>query len=323
MATGAHNTYDEPIGTGGNREDLSDLIYNLSPTETPFISAIKKGEATATNHEWLTDALAAAADNAHIEGEDAAATDPASRVRLGNYTQIFKKFAVVTGTQEKVLKGGGVKSEMAYQVSNRMKEIKRDVERACVGVSKAKVAGNTTTARVMGSLDAYLNSTSFMDNGSGATAPTGNGVDAPSLSVSTPAALTESGFTAAAAVLWNQSGGNENILALVGKKNRGIISSFSASSAKRIELDESKKFVASIKVYDGDFHTITVMPDRFSIATSVFLIDPEYLKLCDLRPLSSKDLATLGDSARKELVWETTLEVCNPLACINLADTTS
>lgn len=321
QAAGAHSSYDEPIGSGGNREDLSDMIFDLSPTETPFVSAIKKGEATATNHEWLTDALEDAGNNAHIEGDDANPSAAASRIRLGNYTQIFKKHAVVTGTQEKVMKGGGIKSEMAYQVSRRMKAIKRDVERACIGVSNAKVAGNDTTAREMGSLDSYLADGSFIDLGTGADGPTGNGVDIPDLSMATPGALTEAKFADASSVLWDQSGGNENIIALAGRKNRGIISNFTASSSRRVNTDD-KKLTASIKVYDGDFHTITVMPDRFVLATSVFLIDPEYLKLCDLRPLSSKDLAVLGDSSRKELIWETTLEVCNPLACVNMANST-
>jgi len=128
QAEGAHSSYDEPIATGGNREDLSDVLFDVSPTETPGITAIKKSKATGTAHDWLTDILEDAAANAHVEGDDAAPVEAASRVRLSNYTQIFKKHAVVTGTQEKVLKGGGIKSEMAYQVARRMKAIKRDCE---------------------------------------------------------------------------------------------------------------------------------------------------------------------------------------------------
>ena len=77
--------------------------------------------------------------------------------------------------------------------------------------------------------------------------------------------------------------------------------------------------VASIDVYDGDYHTVTVTPDRYSDPASLFLIDAEYVSLADLRAVSSKDLAVTGDSKRKEIVWETTLEVCNPLAHIQIA----
>ena len=315
QTVGATSTYDEPIGTGGNREDLSDVLFDVSPTETPFLTAIKKSTSTATNHEWLVDALEDPADNAHIEGDDATPVDAAPRDRLGNYTQILKKHAVVTGTQERVLKGGGIKSEMAYQVSRRLKAIKRDAERAVIGVGNAKVAGSDTVKREMGSFETYMTSDTYL-GGATFSAPTGNGVD-----VGTPGtgrALDEDIFKAGLAKLWDQSGGNENILGICGSHVRGVISGFTGS-ATRYVTTEDKKLVASIDVYDGDYHTVTVTPDRYSDPASLFLIDAEYVSLADLRAVSSKDLAVTGDSKRKEIVWETTLEVCNPLAHIQIA----
>lgn len=311
QAVGAHSSYDEPIATGGNREDLSDILYDVSPTETPFITAIKKGTSTATNHEWLTDELTAPADNAHIEGDDADPKDAAPRSRLGNFTQIMKKHAVVTGTQEKVLKGGGIKSEMAYQVARRLKEMKRDAERAMVGVANAKAAGNDTTAREMGSFVTYLSGTSYQGGATGSTAPTGNSADTGT--AGTARDLTEDILKAGLEQLWVQSGGNENIMGLCGAHVRGVISTFTASSTRHVTTDD-RKLVASIDVYDGDFHTVTVAPDRYSDPKALFLVDPEYAKVADLRAPSTKDLAVTGDSMRKEIVWETTLEVCNPKA---------
>ena len=315
QAVGAHSSYDEPIATGGNREDLSDVLFDVSPTETPFITAIKKGKSTATSHDWLTDVLEDPADNAHIEGDDATPVAPSSRVRLANHTQIFKKHAVVTGTQEKVLKGGGIKSEMAYQVARRMKAMKRDAERAMIGVANPKVAGNDTTAREMGSFETYMTSDTYLPGATG-SAPTGNGVDAGT--AGTPRALTESILKGALETLWNNSGGNENILGICGSHVRGVISTFNASSTRYVTTDD-RKLVASIDVYDGDFHTVTVTPDRYSHASSLFLVDPEYAAVADLRPMFSKDLAVNGDSIRKEIVWETTLEICNPLAHVQVA----
>jgi len=315
QAVGAHSTYDEPIATGGNREDLSDVLFDVSPTETPFITAIKKNKATATSHDWLTDILEDPADNAHIEGDDATPVDPSSRVRLNNFTQIFKKHAVVTGTQEKVLKGGGIKSEMAYQVARRLKAMKRDAERAFIGVANPKVAGDDTTARELGSFTTYLADTSYQ-GGTGATAPAGNGVDAGA--PGTPRALTEDILKGALEVLWNQSGGNENILGIAGSHVRGVVSTFTASSTRYVTTND-KKLVASIDVYDGDFHTVTMSPDRYSMADSLFLVDSEYAAVSDLRPAFTKDLAVTGDSIRKEVVWECTLEVCNPLAHVEIA----
>jgi hypothetical protein len=318
QAVGAHSTYDEPIATGGNREDLSDMLWDVSPTETPFVNAIGKGKSEATNHEWLTDVLEDPAANANIEGNDASAVDAAARDRLGNYTQILTKFAVVTGTQEKVLKGGGIKSEMAYQVARRMKAIKRDAEAAMVGAAgpaAAKAAGNDTTARKMGAFVSYLSGTSYR-GGTGFVAPAGNGAG-----LGTPGtsrALTETILTDALAALWNQSGGNENILGISGSALRAKVSTFTASSTRHVTTDD-RKLVASIDVYDGDFHTVTMTPDRFCDPAIMFLVDPEYAKVCDLRPLHTIDLAVNGDAKRKELVWETTLEVCNPLAHMAIA----
>jgi hypothetical protein len=319
QAVGSHSSYDEPIGTGGNREDLSDLLFDVSPTDTPFLTAAKKLKATATSHDWLTDELEDPADNKHVEGDDASPVAPASRVRLSNYSQIFKKHAVVTGTQEQVLKGGGIKSEMSYQTARRMKAIKRDAERAAIGVANAKVAGDDSTAREMGSFETYMTSDTYLPGATG-SAPTGDGSDVGT--AGTPRALDEAIFSNALETLWNNSGGNENILAIVGSFNRGLISGFTASSTRYVTTDD-KKLVASIDVYDGDYHTVTVTPDRYSHASSCFLVDAEYAGIADLRPIFSKDLATLGDSIRKEIVWETTLEMCNPKAHIQIAGLTT
>ena len=130
QAVGAFDTYTAI----GNREDLSDMIFDVSPSETPFLSAIKRNKATGVNHEWQTDALEApSATNAHIEGDDATATAPAPSVRLGNNTQILKKHAVVTGTQEDGVNPAGRNKEMAYQLARRMKAVKTDLEASMIG----------------------------------------------------------------------------------------------------------------------------------------------------------------------------------------------
>lgn len=315
QAVGAHSSYDEPIATGGNREDLSDILFDVSPTETPFLTAAKKGNATGTAHDWLTDIIEDAAENANVEGNDADPQDAAPRKRLSNYTQILTKHAVVTGTQEKVLKGGGVKSEMAYQVARRMKAMKRDAEKAMIGAGAAKVAGDDTTARRMGSFESYMTADTYM-GGTGFSAPTGNGVDTGT--AGTARDITEDILKAGLEKLWNNSGGNENIIGICGSHVRGQISKFTGS-ATRYVTTEDKKLVASIDVYDGDFHTVTITPDRYSDPSSLFLIDSEYAAVADLRPASTSDLARMGDSTRKQIIWETTLEMCNPLAHMQIA----
>lgn len=319
QAAGAHSSYDEPISTGGNREDLSDMVWDVSPSDTPGITAIGKTKATATNHEWLTDSLVTGVGTAQIEGNDASPTDAASRTRLGNYTEIYTKHAVATGTQEAVDKAG-VDTELAYQVPRRMAEMKTNIESRIFGSSNAKVAGNDSTAREAGSLDTYLaNGVAGTEFAAATSAnPTGDGTDVPNKG-GADRALTETIFSGTLENLYGNSGGAENIMALVPAAQKTTISTFTASSTRYVSTDD-KKLVASIDVYDGDFHTVKVVPDRFCIAGSVYLIDPKYLKLAELRPMFSKDLAVIGDSKRKEIIWEGTLEVCDPNAHAHIFD---
>lgn len=315
--TGAHSTYNEPIATGGNREDLSNVMWDVSPTDTPVLTMCGKNSATGTAHDWLTDTLADAADNKNIEGNDVTGVQAASRVRLSNYTQILDKTALVTGTQEKVLKGGGVKSEMAYQLARRMKEMKRDGEFAMIGQSNAKAGGSESVAREMGSLDAYL-VTNNQFAATGSSVPTGDGTDVSDYA-GTDRALTEAIFEGGLQSLFTNSGGNESVNAVVSAKHKGIISDFTSAATRYVTTDD-KKLVASIDVYVGDFHTVRVIPDRYIKANLLYIIDPEYIKCSELRSMHSFDLAKNGDSDRKQVIWEWTLEVCNEKAHVNIAD---
>jgi hypothetical protein len=315
--TGAHDTYDEAIGTAGNREDLSSILYDISPTETPVVTLCSKGKAKATNHEWLTDALEAVAANAAVEGDDATTAQADPRVRLGNYTQILTKAQAVTGTQEKVDKGGGVKGEMAYQMAQRMRAIKRDLEHAIVGVSNAKVAGNATTAREMGSLDSYIVDNFFAAAGS--STPTGNGTDVSDFA-GVDRALTQDILDAALEDLWAENASTD-ITAIVGASDKGVISAFTNRSTRRTDSDD-KVMVSAIDFYDGDFQFVRIKADRFIKANLMYLIDPDYIGISDLRPLHQKELARTGDAEKKMLIWETTLQVKNPNAHACIADLT-
>lgn len=315
--TGAHDTYDEAIGTAGNREDLSDILYDISPTETPVVTLASKGKATATNHEWLTDALEAVAANAAVEGDVATTAQTDARTRLGNYTQILTKSQAVTGTQEKVNKGGGVKGEMAYQMAQRMRAIKRDMEYAIVGVSNAKAAGSATVAREMGSLDSYI-STNFF-GAAGSSTPTGDGTDVSDFA-GVDRALTQDILDAALQDLWAENASTD-ISAIVGASDKGIISTFTNRSTRRTDSDD-KVMVSAIDFYDGDFQFVRIKADRFIKPGLMYLIDPDYIGISDLRPLHQKKLATTGDAETKMLIWETTLQVKNPDAHGVIADLT-
>jgi len=320
IATYARSTYDEPISTGGNREDLSSLLSDVSPTDTPVVTMCGKTKATATNHEWLVDALEAAAANAALEGGDMSATNTADRSRLGNYTQIMTKNATVSGTQEKVLKGGGIKSEMAFQLARRMKAIKNDAEFAIVGQSLAKAAGSTTVARTMGSLDSYtVTNNQFAATGSSAVA--GNGADVSDFA-GTNRALTETIFQAALQSVYDNSDSGDTLKCVTTSSSKVAISGFTGADARNASTD-NKQLVNTIDVYVGDFHTVEIIADRKCLANTTFLINPEYLKIAELRSARSFDVARAGDAVKKQIIWEWTLEVGNEKAHCLIGDLTT
>ena len=314
----AAETFDK-YDTTGNREDLSDMIFDVSPSATPILSAIKKGKAKNTLHEWQTDEIGAASANAAIEGDDAQAADAITATTgLNNQSQILKYKCVVSGTQEKGMDHAGVRSEMAYQEAKKMKRIKLDAELSILDggnvLGVAKVAGNATTARKMGSLATYL--TTNVSVGATGAAATGNSIDA--LTAGTDRDLIEDLVTGVLQTMWT-AGGDATIMA-VSAVNKGVVSSFAGGSTRYIDTN-TKELVHSIDVYVGDFHTLKVVPCRNMIGDNVYFIDPNYLSLADLRPLHSYDLAKTGDNFKREMVWETTLEVCNEAAHGLIADT--
>ena len=316
QAAGIVATYDAV----GNREDLSDMIWDVSPSETPLLSAMKKTKATGTNHTWQEDSLGVAAANAHVEGDDANPADPAATTLLSNYTQIFKKHAVVSGTQEAVDKAGR-KSEMAFQVAKRMKEIKLDIEYSMFGngvangIGNAKAAGNNTTARESGSIETFL--TSNVSVGATGAASAGNGTGV--MTTGTDRDLSEAIIASALETAYT-NGADPKLLA-VSAVNKGVVGDFTAGGATRYVSTDSSSLNVSIDVYEGDFHHLKIVPCRNIIGDNVYAIDPEYLAFAELRSLSSKDLAVTGDSMRKEIVCEGTLQVSTEAAHVLIADT--
>lgn len=314
------NTFDK-YDAVGNREDLSDMIFDVSPDETPILSAIKKTKASNTLHEWQTDSLAAgSAANAAIEGDsDTDATAVVATSRLQNYTQILKKGVVVSGTQERGMNSAGRSSEVAYQTARRMKEIKLDLETSMLDGGDArgnvKVAGDASTAREMSSLGTFVGANGSFGVG-GAAAANANGTAL--MTAGTDRDFTEALLTSVLQDCYD-AGADPKLLA-VSAINKGVVSGFTGGGTRYVDTDD-KKLVNSIDVYVGDFHTLKVVPCRQLIGDNVYAIDPEYLAIAELRPLQSYDLAKNGDSFRKEMVWEATLEVCTPDAHGIVADT--
>ena len=300
----------------GIREDLSDVIYNVDPVETPFLSSCAKTRATNTNHEWQTDSLAAAsATNAVIEGDDATTDAATATVRLGNICQISDKVPRVTGTQEAVNKAGR-NNEMAYQLVKRGQELKRDME-SSLCANNAKVTGTDTQARELAGLGAWVgNNDDFASDGASPSALLG----ANARTDGTQRAFKESQLQNVLQLTWT-AGGNPDMI-MVGGFNKQKLSEFTGN-ATRFDKAEDAVLHTSVDVYVSDFGRQKVIPNRFSRARDAWVLQSDMWAVAYLRNMTTKDLARTGDTERKQLICEYTLEARNEKASGLVADLTT
>lgn len=304
----------QTYGAVGIREDLSDMIYNIAPTETPFYQACKKVGADSTFHEWQTDSLAAAStSNAVIEGDDATLDAVTPTVRLGNYTQILDKTAVISGTHEAVKKAGRVK-EMAYQISKKTKELKRDIE-ATLLANQARAVGAAATARTFGAVLSWIATND--DFGATGASPTGNGTD--TRTDGTPRAFTETQLKTVLSGCFT-SGGNPTVV-MVGPANKQVASTFTGGATK-FDKTEDMTLYAAFDIYKSDFGTLKVMPNRFQRTRDAFVLDMEYWAIAELRKTATWPLAKTGDTEKNQILVEMTLESRQEAASGLVADLT-
>ena len=309
--TNTFDTYDSV----GEREDLSDVIYSISPTDTPFLSSAAKTQATAILHEWQTDSLAAAAtNNAVIEGDEATLDASTATTRLSNSTQIMDKTVVITGTQESVDKAGRA-SELAYQIAKRAKELKRDMEATITG-NIAEVGGNSTTARKMGTLGSWVTTNDDLASDGASGAGAGNAAHTDG----TQRAFTEAQLKSVIKSVWN-AGGDPSMV-MVGPFNKQKLSGFTGNST-RFDAGADATLYTSVDVYASDFGQLQVVPNRFSRDRDAYVLDMEYWGIAFLRDLSMHELAKTGDSEKRQLLVEATLESRNEAASGLVADLTT
>ena len=295
------NTYTSTSAVG-NREDLADVIYRISPTETPLLSLADRVTAEATLHEWQTQALAAPADNAQAEGDDATADPVIPTVRLGNRTQIARKTARVSGTQQEV-NAAGRKKELAYQVSLKSLEMKRDME---FGLTQNNVA--STTPRRSRGMVGWMDAAN-VNAGAGYVAP--NNVTNVAQTDGTQRAFTETQLKDVAQKIY-VSGGNPNTL-MLGPLQKQTFSTFLGNST-RFDESEDKKVVAATDIYVTDFGALKAIPNRIQRPRDAFVIENDKVAVAYLRPMQKTPLAKTGDSDAVMILCEYSLENRAPTA---------
>ena len=306
---GTFTVYDTSSTRGGLREDLSDMIYSISPTDTPLMSTLAKSKATAVYHEWQTDSLAAATTaNALVEGDDAVATTASPTFRIGNYTQIVGKTIQVSGTLEAVDKAGR-KSQKAYELAKASSEIKRDIE-TILFANQASTAGSSSSARKMGTMLAWLKTNT--SSGTSGADPTTAG--STTRSDGTVRTFTETLLKEVIREAYI-SGGNPKVLYVspIGKQKT---SEFTGIAAQRYMApgDAPTTIIGAADVYLSDFGSVSIVPNRFMRTRDAVVVDPEYAALAYLRPFQTIELAKTGDSEKTQLLAELTLEMRNEAA---------
>ena len=299
MAT-AFKTYDATA----IREDLSDVIYDISPTDTPFMSSIAgKGSVSNTLFEWQTEALASAViNNYHVEGADAGTAATTVTARVTNQTQISKKVVEVSGSHEAV-NNAGKKSELAHQLAKASKELKRDMEGSLLA-DNAAAAGNATTARETRGA-AHFITTNVTDAGT----------------TGTHAAMVEADVLAAAEAVWTAGGEASTIL--LGATNKKLITAMSGrADAIRSVADNNMTIQNSVDVYVSDFGTYNIVMDRFCDQDVVYFLDHDMWSVDYLRDFQTVDIARAGDGEKKMLLVEYGLRCGNEAANAKIRYTT-
>ena len=302
--TNLYDTFD----TTGIREDLTDVIYNISPEDTPILSAIPRTAAKGTKHEWQLDALAAPAANSVIEGDDATIDAMVATTRAFNFTQIQDKVIALSGTQSSV-DAAGRADEMAYQIAKKSKELKKDMEFALIK-GTVQEAGDATDARDLGSLPTWIKTNG--DAGTNGSLSTGSGTDLPNSG--TDRDLTETILKTVIQEVYT-SGGDLDLL-VVPPSVKQVISGFNANTT-RFGPAEARTEYAAIDVYSSDFGDINIVPNRVMATTddkACFLIQSDMVATAYLRDFQMNELAKTGDSDRMQLLVEWTLEMRNEAA---------
>ena len=308
------NTY-QTYQAVGRREDLSNTIYNIAPSDTPFMSMIGKAKATNTLAEWQSDSLDAAAANAVIDGDDYAYTAVTPTVRLGNYTQISRKTVIVSGSQQ-ASNNAGRDSEMAYQLAKSSKSLKKDMELALTG-KVAKSAGSASAARTLGGMETWL--TSNVSRGAGSPAGSGAGLGAAPVDAATKRALTETLLKTVIQSCYSSGGDPSTVM--VGPVNKGKISGFDGRSSAR-QMIAKDAIQGGAHLYSSDFGELKIIPSRLSREQSCFVLDPEYWKVAYFRDFKQEEVAKTGDATKRALLVEYTLISANEAASGIVADCT-
>ena len=316
MATVSGQLTDAAVN--GKPRDLMDVIYNISPTDTPFLTMAGRTDATQTLHEWQTESLAAPAANAQLEGADVSNFAEISTTELTNKTQILMKAINVSKTAQ-AIKQAGVDKQYAHQMALKSKELKKDVEFALLSnvLAAAEVPGST--GRKMQGLPCWL-----WDNYSGGSGGASAVYGSSGASAGTKRAITQALVTGMLTDIY-EAGGNPDRIMAAPEIRVKLSAVLRGTGDNQIEWADRKKAYSVVDVFVSDFGAVRLIPNRVQAGVTysqdaAFVIDPEYWKVAYLRGFREERLANTGDSMKGMINVECTLQASNPASSGMIAD---
>lgn len=316
MAVSATNTYNGV----GKAEDFEDIIFDISPTETPLLTLAKRLKSTATLHQWQTDTLTAAGANIQLEGDDASFATHAATTNLANYQQISRKTVQISGTYDAVKKYGR-KSEVAYQLMKAGKSLKLDMEYALVR-NQIGTAGGAGTARSTAGLEAWISGNRVLATGSTAgTTPAITTTPGTAITDGTSVTFIEADLKSALQLAWTDGGDPSVIMMSATNKNR--FDSFAGVATKYSEVKGSSQatITGASDIYVSSFGNHVVKLNRNIRDQAVICVDPEYVGVSFLRGIQKEQLAKTGDSEKWQILAEYGLVIQNPDAHAKIQNT--
>lgn len=304
MATPANAV--STVLTKGKKEDVLDVVYNIDPYDTPFLSSIGKGSAHNIIFQWQTDGLRSPGDNAVIEGEDATINAGSFTTLRDNYMQISDETLQVTGTTDAVKHYGRAK-ESKYQWAKKAKELKLDMEYILCGKYQAKTTRSASVAGTLGNIFAYYYTNGSVGAGAGVQ-PIGDGTDTGT--PGTVRTLTETLVNTAAQNIWT-NGGKANTIMVNGPMKQYISNTFVGRTDEIHQNVSDKKAMSVVDFYESDFGLYKIVMNRWFKSDALFMYDPSMHSVVYLRPFKTIPLAKTGDSDKWQLLVEWSLRVNN------------
>jgi hypothetical protein len=316
VPTGTFQTY----AAVGEREDLEDVIYDISPMDTPFMSNISRMSVSAVLHEWQTDSLQAAAVNVQVEGDDASSNTASPTARFNNYCQISWKVPRVTGTMRAVDTAGRA-DEFSYQLAKRGRELKRDIEVALCGTQVA-TAGAAASARQTAGMGGWLYTNQVQLGADASTPALTAGHPSVAQTAGTAAAFTSEHLNSAIAQCWEQGGDPKMVL--MDAANKRVASGFTGIATQYRDNPQvgPVTLIGAADIWVSDFGVHSLIASRFVPTDVVYVLDTEQLGVGYLRPIQQVELSKTGDSDRAMILAEYCLVVHEPDASAKIYSTT-